>query len=176
MSKNNILLFISFVFIFTSCNCNKKEVVNFTQSKEQINTTLDNWHKDVATFKYDSYFKAMDNDAVFIGTDASEIWTKQEFQKFAKPYFDKNKTWNFSTITRNIYLSEDGKIAWFDELLNTQMKICRGSGVLIKKDTVWKIKQYVLSLTIPNDSIKSVIFIKSKNDSIFNRKFNNKTI
>ncbi len=173
MNKNNILLFISFVFIFTSCNCNKKEVVNFTQSKDQINTSLDNWHKDVATFKYDAYFNAMDNDAVFIGTDASEIWTKQEFQKFAKPYFDKKKTWNFSTITRNIYLSKDGKIAWFDELLNTQMKICRGSGVLIKKDTVWKIKQYVLSLTIPNDSIKSVIFIKSKSDSIFNRKKSN---
>ncbi len=169
MSKNNMVLFIGFVFIVTSCNCNKNKVVNSVKSKEQINTTLDNWHKDVATFKYDAYFNAMDDDAVFIGTDASEIWTKQAFQKFAKPYFDKKKTWNFTAITRNIHLSKDGKTAWFDELLNTQMKICRGSGVLAKKDTVWKIKQYVLSLTIPNDSIKSVISIKSKSDSIFNK-------
>jgi hypothetical protein len=45
-----------------------------------------------------------------------------------------------------------GKTAWFDELLNTQMKICRGSGVLVKIGQEWKIKQYVLSMTIPNDN------------------------
>ena len=111
----------------------------------------------------------MDEDAVFIGTDASENWTKKEFKKFAKPYFDKKETWNFTPIQRNITLSKDTKTAWFDELLNTHMKICRGSGVLIKKDSTWKIKQYVLSLTIPNDSIESVISIKSKSDSIFNK-------
>jgi hypothetical protein len=32
-------------------------------------------------------------------------------------------------------------------LLNTQMKICRGSGVLVKIDGEWKIKHYVLSMT-----------------------------
>jgi hypothetical protein len=29
--------------------------------------------------------------------------------------------------------------AWFDELLDTQMKICRGSGILVKENKQWKI-------------------------------------
>jgi hypothetical protein len=36
------------------------------------------------------------------------------------------------------------KTAWFDELLNTQMKICRGSGVS-KVGNDWKIKHYVIN-------------------------------
>jgi hypothetical protein len=58
-------------------------------------------------------------------------------------------------------LDESGKWAWFDELLETQMKICRGSGVVVKDGNRWKIKQYVLSMTIPNSVADSVIPIKS---------------
>jgi len=50
-------------------------------------------------------------------------------------------------------------LAWFDELLNTEMKICRGSGVLVKTGNEWKIKHYVLSITIPNANIKEVVKI-----------------
>jgi hypothetical protein len=39
------------------------------------------------------------------------------------------------------------------------MKICRGSGVLVKIDGKWKIKHYVLSMTIPN-KMNAVIKIK----------------
>jgi len=60
-------------------------------------------------------------------------------------------------------------MAWFDELLNTQMKICRGSGVLIKTDNTWKIQQYVLSMTIPNNNTDTVVKLKtSTEDSIIN--------
>jgi hypothetical protein len=37
------------------------------------------------------------------------------------------KAWNFTVLERHIYFDQSKK-AWFDELLNTQMKICRGSG------------------------------------------------
>jgi hypothetical protein len=40
------------------------------------------------------------------------------------------------------------------------MKICRGSGVLVLLDGNWKIKHYVLSMTIPNDNTDAVIKIK----------------
>jgi hypothetical protein len=52
-------------------------------------------------------------------------------------------------------------MAWFDELLNTQMKICRGSGVLVFINGKWKIKHYVLSMTIPNDNVDEVVKIKA---------------
>jgi hypothetical protein len=146
----NILIFF---FLSTSL---------FGQSdKETINSLLDNWHKDAAETNFATYFNAMTDDAIFIGTDATENWNKKAFQDFAKPYFDKGKAWNFTSIERHIYFSKDKKTAWFDELLDTQMKICRGSGVLVKTKNEWKIKHYVLSMTIPNDNTNDVIKIKA---------------
>jgi hypothetical protein len=130
-------------------------------TKQQINTVLDNWHKAATAANFDDYFNALYSDAVFIGTDANENWDKPSFEAYAKPYFDKGKAWNFITLERHIYISDDQKFAWFDELLNTQMKICRGSGVLVFVDGKWNIKQYVLSMTIPNDNTDAVIKIKA---------------
>jgi hypothetical protein len=136
-------------------------------TKKIINQSLDQWHKDVARSSFDNYFNAFAKDGIFIGTDAGEIWTVDEFKTFSKPYFDKKKTWDFKPLQRNIYFSEDHKIAWFDELLDTWMGISRGSGVMIKeKDNTWKIAHYVLSVTIPNDDMKETIEIKKTKDSI----------
>ena len=46
------------------------------------------------------------------------------------------------------------------------MKICRGSGVLEKIKGKWKIKQYVLSMTVPNDVSGEVIKIKTPIEDI----------
>lgn len=127
----------------------------------QVNNLLDNWHQDAAQANFNKYFDALDQESIFIGTDATENWNKKQFQDFAKPFFDKGKAWNFTPLQRNIYFSKDNSIAWFDELLSTQMKICRGSGILIKTKKGWKIKHYVLSMTIPNDNTKEVVKIKT---------------
>jgi len=131
------------------------------KSTEQIHLLLDNWHRAAGKANFSDYFNAMAEDGIFIGTDANENWNKKAFQDFAKPYFDKGKAWNFTPLERHIYFSKDGRTAWFDELLDTQMKICRGSGVVEKEKGAWKIKHYVLSMTIPNDNIDEVIKIKS---------------
>ena len=130
-----------------------------SDEKEQINRTLDAWHKAAAEANFNAYFGLMTEDAIFIGTDPTENWNKKAFQAYAKPYFDKGKAWDFKAIERHIYFDTSGKLAWFDELLNTQMKICRGSGVLEKIGKEWKIKHYVLSMTIPNDNTNEVIKI-----------------
>ena len=138
-----------------------QSVVAQNQSKEPIIKMLDAWHQAAANANFDAYFDAMEEDAIFIGTDATENWDKKAFMAYAKPYFDKGKAWSFTAIERNIYFSNDGKTAWFDELLSTQMKICRGSGVLVKINNQWKIKHYVLSMTIPNDHVDEVVKIKT---------------
>ena len=148
------LLFILFPFFVTTSNAQN-------DLKAQINNTLDAWHKAAAEANYNNYFDALTDDAIFIGTDATENWTKPAFQAFAKPYFDKGKAWSFTALERHIYISEDKKTAWFDELLDTQMKICRGSGVLVFINKQWKIKHYVLSMTIPNDNSDEIIKIKA---------------
>jgi hypothetical protein len=131
------------------------------QNKEIINATLDNWHKAAAKADFKSYFDVLTDDAIYIGTDATENWNKKQFEAFAKPYFDKGRAWNFTALERNIYFSSDKKMVWFDELLNTQMKICRGSGVMVKEKNIWKIKHYVLSMTVPNENSDEVVKIKS---------------
>lgn len=136
-----------------------------TNDKETINQTLDNWHKAAAEAKFEAYFSYFTNDAIFIGTDATENWTMPQFKTFAKPFFDRGSAWNFKVLERNIYTDKTQKIVWFDELLDTQMKICRGSGVLIKVKNEWKIKHYVLSTTIPNEKISEVIKIKDSIES-----------
>jgi SnoaL-like domain len=136
--------------------------ISFAQTPTiDITKTLDAWHKAAADARFDDYMKVLSSDAIYIGTDATENWTKPQFLAFAKPYFDKGKAWSFSAIERHIYFSKDKKTAWFDELLSTQMKICRGSGVLIKEGKFWKIQHYVLSMTIPNENSNEVVKIKS---------------
>jgi hypothetical protein len=155
MKKVTLIIAALFFLSFTALK-NGEEI-----QKEKINTLLDNWHKAASEANYENYFDALTDDSIFIGTDATENWTKPAFQAFAKPYFDKGKAWSFTSLERHIYFSTDKKMAWFDELLNTQMKICRGSGVLVFINGKWKIKHYVLSMTIPNDNVDDVIKIKA---------------
>lgn len=148
-----------FFILITAISCQNKQ--NLVLEKSKINITLDQWHQAAAQANFDNYFGLMTNDAVFIGTDATENWQNQEFKKFAKPFFEKGKAWSFKSIERHIYFANDGKTAWFDELLSTQMKICRGSGVMKLEQNQWKIAHYVLSMTIPNQNIDAVIQIKT---------------
>jgi len=138
--------------------------------KEQVNITINAWHKAAAEANFDEYFGMMAEDAIFIGTDPTENWNKKAFQAYAKPYFDKGKAWSFKAIERNVYFDKSGRIAWFDELLNTQMKICRGSGVIVKIGKEWRIKHYVLSMTIPNDNTNEVVKIIAPMEDILLQK------
>lgn len=162
--KSSFLQFIIFLSL-TSGLAQKNETV-------AIYSVLNNWHKAAAEANFDNYFNILADDAIFIGTDATEIWNKKQFEAYSKPYFDKGKAWTFTTIKRNVYFSSDNKTAWFDELLNTKMKICRGSGVLVKIKNVWKIKQYVLSMTIPNENSNEVIKIKEPIENAIIEKYN----
>ncbi len=167
--KNPILYFL--IIICFSC---KPTLNSITTEKEQITTTLNDWHKAAANAQFDTYFNLMTPNGIFIGTDPTENWQNEAFRTFSKPYFDKGKAWNFTAIERNIYVSKDQQTAWFDELLDTQMKICRGSGVLLKQNGQWKIAHYVLSIAIPNDNTDEVVKIKTQFDDALIKKLKTK--
>ncbi len=133
---------------------------------KEVNLTLDAWHRAASNADFEAYFGLMTTDGVFIGTDATENWQNQDFKDFSKPYFDKGKAWSFTALERNIYVSKENNYAWFDELLDTQMKLCRGSGVLKKEDGQWKIAHYVLSIAVPNENVAELITLKKENDSL----------
>jgi hypothetical protein len=51
-------------------------------------------------------------------------------------------------------------VAVFDEVLdNDSYGTVRGSGVLRLTDDGWKIEQYVLSFTVPNDVARDVVAV-----------------
>ncbi|MGX1927735.1 nuclear transport factor 2 family protein [Flagellimonas sp. 2504JD4-2] len=134
--------------------------------KQAINELLDGWHQAASDADFDAYFGKMTPEGVFIGTDATENWQNKAFREFSKPYFDKGKAWSFTSVERNIYLNEAEDIAWFDELLDTQMKLCRGSGVAKKENGQWKIAHYVLSIAVPNENVGELIQLKKEKDSL----------
>lgn len=167
------LLLLLLVWIGLGFAQNRKDP---SKEKEQINNLLDAWHNAAAEAKYDTYFSFMTNNCTFIGTDATENWQQGSFRSFAKPYFDKGKAWNFKVLERHIYFSKDMKTAWFDELLDTPMKICRGSGVLLKSKKQWKIDHCVLSMTVPNNNTNEVIKIKEEIESETIQQLRNKKL
>ena len=161
MKKLNFIavLLLFFTFSVTLSAQNKGFYENV--QKKNISKVLDDLNTFAATADYKNYFDLYAEESTFIGTDATEIWNKKEFMAWAKPFFDKGKAWNFRSLKRSITFSKDGTYAWFDEILDTQMKICRGSGVLEKIGGKWKIRQYVLSTTVPNEVIDEVVKIKT---------------
>ncbi|WP_282115726.1 nuclear transport factor 2 family protein [Cellulophaga baltica] len=157
-------LFFLFIFVFSFSFGQQND------AKKEVNKVMDAWHKAAAEADFDAYFNLMTTDGVFIGTDATENWQNDAFKEFSKPYFDKGKAWSFSALERNVYVNSTEDFAWFDELLDTQMKICRGSGVLKKINGEWKIAHYVLSIAVPNDKVDALIALKKESDSLLTKK------
>lgn len=125
--------------------------------KEEVSTFLDNWHLAAARADADAYFGAMAADGVFLGTDATERWTRDVFRAWAKPQFDSKKAWNFKASKRFVSFTNDNSIAWFDEELATWMGPCRGSGVAVKTNEGWKLKQYNLTILVPNEKVQEYL-------------------
>ena len=123
-----------------------------------VSAVLDGFHAAAAAADEEKYFGLLSPDAVFLGTDATERWTKDEFRKYAHPLFSKGKGWTYKATSRWVSFSPDRRFAWFDELLESaHYGTCRGSGVLVAVGGTWKIEQYNLSIPIPNALADDVV-------------------
>lgn len=116
----------------------------------QVNAFVDSWHDDAANTRM-AYFDKIAKDGVYIGTDRTELWTRDEFKAWSKKYFDAKSAWTFKATRRNVYASADKSMIWFDELLDTKnMGPAMASGVLRKTRSGFEIVHYQLSLAVPN--------------------------
>lgn len=133
-----------------------------------ITGTLDALHAAAAKGDGAAYFKLFAPDAVFLGTDATERWTLAEFKAYAQQRFDQGTGWTYTLVpgSRHITIADGSTIAWFDELLdNAKYGRCRGTGVLRRIDNEWKIAQYNLTFTIPNEVASAVVaLVKAKHE------------
>jgi ketosteroid isomerase-like protein len=126
-------------------------------AEKAIASELDDWHLAAAQADEARYFGHLAEGAVFLGTDPAERWTKDAFQAWAHPIFQRGKAWSFKATRRATTLSKDGHTAWFDEDLETpNLGPSRGTGVLTRENNRWLIRQYSLSVPIPNAMMKAV--------------------
>ncbi len=125
------------------------------RSTIEVERVLDRLHAAASEADGASYWSCFAPGAVFLGTDASERWTLEEFKAYAEPHFAKGRGWTYRKVKRWVTVHA-AQTAWFDELLeNAKYGTCRGSGVVVKgEDGGWRIAQYNLSVPIPNELLE----------------------
>jgi ketosteroid isomerase-like protein len=149
MTVRKALMFGALLTIAAACVATRPAV---TDEVAGVNSLLDGWHAAAAQADEAAYFARFSPDGVFFGTDASERWKTDAFRAWAHPYFERGRAWTFTPRSRNVYISRSGTVAWFDETLDSaSYGECRGTGVLQKHGSEWKIEQYNLTIPIPNE-------------------------
>lgn len=134
-------------------------------TRAQVNAFIDAWHDDAAHARL-AYFDKMAKDGIYIGTDKTELWNRDQFKAWAKRFFERKSAWAFKATKRNVYMSEDQKFIWFDELLDTQMGVCQASGVIRKTAKGLEIEHYQLSIAVPNEVADKVTKIVREHEAL----------
>ena len=128
------------VAVLASVSLGSTKVLAQEGDHQLVATVLDSLHSKASQADFDGYFELYTNDAVFLGTDATERWPISEFKDYTRLRFDQGDGWTYTLNSRNIFISSDGHTAWFDEeLQNANLGLTRGTGVLQKIDEDWKI-------------------------------------
>lgn len=123
----------------------------------RVRATLDAWHAAAAASDEAAYFALMTPDAIFLGTDATERWTRDEFQAYAHRPFSEGHGWNMHATRRDVVMLGAWR-AYFDEDLEAvNLGPARGSGVLVRDGQgQWHIAHYNLAITVPNERFDAV--------------------
>ncbi len=92
-----------------------------TQAEEaaigEVHAVLDDFHEAASQADAQRYFGHFADEAVFLGTDVTERWSLDQFKAYALPSFRKGQGWTYKPVSRHVFVSSDGKTAWFDEIL-----------------------------------------------------------
>lgn len=115
-----------------------------------VGVVLDDLHAQASAANFEGYFALYHDDAVFMGTDRSEYWPLAEFKSYTQARFADGVGWTYHSSERFTHIN--GDTAWFEERLqHERYGETRGTGVLVRTPTGWKVAQYNLTLPIPND-------------------------
>ena len=126
-------------------------------ASDRVGEVIDAWHAAAARSDAEIYFGLMTDDAVFLGTDATERWDMAAFRAYAEPRFAEHNGWSMRSTRRTIEVEPHGQMAWFEEDLESDsLGPARGSGVLVRAPAGWRIAQYNLAITVPNEHFEDV--------------------
>ena len=133
---------------------------------EKIKELLVNFHDAAAKGDKKRYLSVFTKDAIFLGTDETEHWqVSKGLTDYVDSYFKEGKGWVYLPEKQFIYFSEEGKMAWFDEVaVSKTYGRLRGTGVFIMQQGEWKMAHYSLTFLIPNEKVKALMKIMNKKD------------
>lgn len=104
-----------------------------------------------------AFLALLSTDAVFLGVDGTNRLQGQSLRSFVSEQFSRGEAWEYRSHGREIMLSADGEVAWFNETLaHDQLGHGWGSGVLIKTGAGWRVAQYNFSIVAPDNITASV--------------------
>jgi ketosteroid isomerase-like protein len=102
-----IVLVFLMLFIFSS------SASSINSDKQKIKNVLIKFHQAAASANFETYFDLLSRDAIFLGTDASERWTKEAFKEYVRPAFSKGNGWLYTPKQQNIKVIKQGQVAFF---------------------------------------------------------------
>ncbi len=110
----------------SSSDSSKSSISNIASPKistyATVEALLDGFNRAAAQANLSEYFGCFSSNGRFLGTDATENWTVEEFYSFSKPHFDGGKGWTYiprpSSRKISIQSAPDGSpvFASFDEV------------------------------------------------------------
>ena len=159
------LILISLILSCSPTAQDSKNEIPFNPEidRKKIHEFLNDWHQAAAVADENVFFASIKDGGIYLGTDRSERWTKKEFMDWGIQYFTERDTaWSFTPFNRNIYFSNNGDVAWFEEELETWMGYCRGSGIIERNQSKWEIAHYNLAVTVDNELIQEFIALSDK--------------
>jgi len=126
------------------------------EARRAIESVLDDWHRAASAADGPRYLGHLAPEAVFLGTDPGERWSRAEFEAFCEPYFSRGVGWTYEPRERHVAVA--GEVAWVDERLwNESYGDCRGTAVLCRSGSAWRIVHYSLTMLVPNERAQEVV-------------------
>jgi hypothetical protein len=134
-----------------------------TQARAETSpaATLDAFYKAGAGADQSAFIAQLAADAVLLGVDGDARLQGQSLrdyvsESFGSPGLTNGNAWALDSSDREIRLSADGSVAWFDESLqHDQLGSGRASGVLVANGGNWKIAQYNRTLSTTGIEVSS---------------------
>ena len=121
-----------------------------------MNAFVDAWHDDAANARW-AYFDKIAPDGVYIGTDRTELWHKDAFKAWAKPYFERKKALGLQgDPAQRLHVRPMARPSGSTSCSIPQMGPCMASGVLRRTAGGFEIEHYQLSMAVPNELAKTV--------------------
>jgi len=149
---NKLLLLASLLVLPLAAHPRAHQDAN--ASRQEVEALLTEFHAAAAEADAERHFACFAEDAVFLGTDASERWTAAELRALLEPVFARGERRKTVATETHVTVSDGGRLAWFDQRLESERwGEMRGSGVARKAGERWEIVQYVWSFPVPNELV-----------------------